>query len=270
MTALLAAQRVSYRIGGKVLVDDVTLEAEAGRIAVVVGPNGAGKSTLVRLLSGELRPSAGRVSYGGVAVETMKPWRLACCRAVLPQASRLAFPFTAGEVARLGLDGIGRGLTSRDRAGILADALDRADVAHLAYRTYQSLSGGEQQRTQFARVLAQLMAGRTVADRQVLLLDEPIASLDLKHQLSLLEAAASLADEGVAILAVLHDLNLASAFADEIVVMAAGRVVTRGTPADVIVDDVVQGVFGVGLTVGAVPAAGRPFLLPQRSAVGPG
>ncbi len=265
MTVLVGADAVSYRVGAKSLLQDVSLAVPAGRVTVVIGPNGAGKSTLVKLLSGELRPASGGVSYGGEPVGTIPPWRLACLRAVLPQASRLAFPFTAGEVVRIGLDGIGRGLTARDRAAILADSLGRADVAHLAGRGYQTLSGGEQQRTQFARVLAQLAAGRTVADRQVLLLDEPIASLDLKHQLALLDAACRLAREGVAVLAVLHDLNLASAFADEIVVLSEGRLVAAGPPAAVIDDRIVSGVFEVDLAVGAIPGDGRPFLLPRRS-----
>lgn len=262
--AILQAEGVGYRIGGATLVDGVSLDLAPGRMTVIVGPNGAGKSTLVKLLSGEIRPDRGSVTYEGADARAIPPWRLACLRCVLPQASRLAFPFTAGEIVRIGVDGIGRGLDRRRRLAIVADALLRADVAHLAQRTFQSLSGGEQQRTQFARVLAQLAAGRTVAERQVLMLDEPIASLDLKHQLALLEAAAGLAREGVAVLAVLHDLNLAAAFADEILVMSKGRAAARGIPEEVVTDSMIAEVFGVPLRVGTVPPAGRPFLLPQR------
>ena len=265
MSAVLAAEAVTYRAGAATLVAEVSLALEPGRMTVVVGPNGAGKSTLVKLLSGELAPTSGRVTHGGAELGAIPPWRLACIRCVLPQASRLAFPFTAGEIVRIGLDGIGRGLGRRDRERLAAEALRRADVEHLARRTFQSLSGGEQQRTQFARVLAQLAAGRTVAERQVLLLDEPIASLDLKHQLSLLGAAAALAREGVAVLAVLHDLNLAATFADELVVMARGRVVAYGAPQAVITDGMIGDVFEVDLKVGATPAGGRPFVLPSRA-----
>lgn len=266
MSELITARNLGFRVGRTTLVENVSLGVEAGRLTVIVGPNGAGKSTLVRLLSGELVPSAGHVAYRGEPVAAIPPWRLACLRAVLPQASRLAFPFMAGEVARIGLDGIGRGLRAGDLARILANALACADVTHLADRTYQSLSGGEQQRTQFARVLAQMEAGRSVADAQVLLLDEPIASLDLKHQLALLEAASTLVRRGVAVVAVLHDLNLASAFADEIVVMSEGRIVARGAPAAVLDDALVSEVFGVALRVGMVPEGGRPFILPSRGA----
>ena len=263
MSAYLEALSVGYRVGGIVLAKDVTVSLSGGRVTVIVGPNGAGKSTLVKLLSGEFATATGHVRYGGEDVRSIPPWRLACLRAVLPQASRLTFPFTAGEIVRIGLDGIGRGLSRADRAAMASRALEEADVAHLAGRMYQSLSGGEQQRTQFARILAQLAAGRTIAERQVLILDEPIASLDLKHQLSLLEAARRLAADGVAVLAVLHDLNLAAAFADDLLVMSQGRAVARGAPRDVVTDSMIAEVFGVDLTVGSAPTD-MPFVLPRR------
>lgn len=266
--ALLAARDLTVTVAGRALVRDVSLAVEGGSLQVIVGPNGAGKSTLVGLLSGALRPTSGTVAYDGAPVATIPPWRLAAMRAVLPQAARLAFPFAAAEVARIGLDGIGRGLGARDRAAILARALARADVAHLADRAYPTLSGGEQARVQFARVLCQLEAGRTVADRQVLFLDEPTASLDLRHQGALLDAAAGLAATGVAVVAILHDLNLAAAYADRLLVLDGGRLVAGGRPAEVLTDDLIAEVFGVRWPVGRVPAGGQPFLLPHRGAVG--
>ena len=267
MTAPIEARNVFYAVGGRALVSDVSLRLEPERLTIVVGPNGAGKSTLLRLLAGEIRPSDGSVLCEGEPISTVPGWRLACRRAVLPQASRLAFPFTAREVVRIGLDGIGQGIDRRQRDAMLADALDRADVLPLADRSYQTLSGGEQQRVQFARVLAQLSAGRSVAARQTLLLDEPTASLDLKHQVALLDRAASLAQEGVAVLAILHDLNLAAAYADELVAMSGGRVVRSGPPATVLTDALLRDVFEVDLRIGVVPADGRPFLLPRGPAV---
>ncbi|TDR89264.1 heme ABC transporter ATP-binding protein [Enterovirga rhinocerotis] len=264
MTAPLEGHGLTFRVGAKTLLEDVSLSVGSGRLTVIIGPNGAGKSTLVKLLSGETAPASGRVLYGGEDVRSIEPWRLACLRVVLPQASRLAFPFTAGEVVRIGIDGIGRGLGRRDRDAILEEALRRADVAHLATRAYQSLSGGEQQRTQFARVLAQLAAGRSVSREQVLLLDEPIASLDLKHQIALLDAAAEFAADGVAVLAVLHDLNLAAAYADDVLVMSRGRAAAFGPPREIITDSMVSEVFDVALKVGASPGPGQPFLIPPR------
>ena len=267
--ALLTARDLTVTVAGRDLVRDVALAVEPGTLQVIVGPNGAGKSTLLRLLCGELRPSRGSVAYAGEPVEAIPPWRLAAMRAVLPQAARLAFPFTAAEVARIGLDGIGRGLGARDRAAILARALERADVAHLADRAYPTLSGGEQARVQFARVLCQMEAGRTVADRQVLFLDEPTASLDLRHQGALLDAASGLAASGVAVVAILHDLNLAAAYADRLLVLDSGRLVAGGPPAEVLRDDLIARVFGVRWPVGRVPEGAQPFILPRRTAAAP-
>ncbi|MCJ2139795.1 heme ABC transporter ATP-binding protein [Methylobacterium sp. E-066] len=263
--ALLSARDLTVTVAGRDLVRDVSLDVAAGSLQVIVGPNGAGKSTLLRLLCGELRPTHGQVAYEGEAVGTIPAWRLAAMRAVLPQAARLAFPFAAAEVARIGLDGIGRGLGARDRDAILARALDRADIAHLASRAYPTLSGGEQARVQFARVLCQMEAGRTVANRQVLFLDEPTASLDLRHQGALLDAAAALAASGTAVVAILHDLNLAAAYADTLLVLEGGRLVASGRPVDVLRDELIGRVFGVRWPVGKIPGPDQPFILPHRT-----
>lgn len=264
----LCADALTYAVGDRDLVRDVALTVAPGRIHVIVGPNGAGKSTLLRLLSGELTPRRGTVRYDGEPVGALPPWRLAAMRAVMPQALRLAFPFSAGQVARIGLDGIGRGLDRRARDAILTDSLRRADASHLAHQAYPTLSGGEQARVQFARALCQLAAGRTLARQQVLFLDEPTASLDLRHQTALLDVAAELAATGTSVVAILHDLNLAAAYADELVVMQAGRIVARGAPAAVMRDDLVASVFGVPWRVGQLPEEGRPFILPRRSVTG--
>jgi iron complex transport system ATP-binding protein len=179
------------------------------------------------------------------------------------QAARLAFPFSAHEVVALGASGVGRAISGEARDALVRDALSAADAAHLAARAYQTLSGGEQQRVQFARALAQLMAGRSVEERQILFLDEPVSSLDLRHQLALLDAALGLARRGTAVLAVLHDLNLASTYADDLVVMHEGRIAAQGAPCDVLTDDLLADVFGVSLKLGTVPPGGAPFLLPQ-------
>jgi len=253
MTSLIEARHLSFSRRGRALVDDVSLTIEAGTLAAIVGPNGAGKSTLVRLLCGELKPSAGEVRVDGQPIAAAPAWRLACRRAVMPQASGLAFPFTVRAVAALGVEGVGRGLSGRERAGLVADALHRADVVHLAERLYQTLSGGERQRVHFARVLAQLAAGRTVEARQVLFLDEPVAGLDLKHQLALLAEARRLTGTGVTVVAVLHDLQLAATAADTAAVLAEGRLVGHGAPDRVLTRALVEDVFQVRIEANVVP-----------------
>lgn len=262
---LITARDLSYRIGESGLVEGISLTVEPSSLQVIIGPNGAGKSTLLRLLCGELRPSRGSVAYGTEPVAGIPPWRLAALRAVMPQSVRLAFPFTVTEVARIGLDGIGRGLSRRDKEAILADTLRRADLLHLASRAYQNLSGGEQARVQFARVLCQLAAGRTLSTRQVLFLDEPTASLDLRHQSAILEEVDALRRDNIGVVAILHDLNLAAAYADTLLLLDGGRLSARGTPAEILRDDLIGEVFGVRWPVGRVPAAGQPFILPHKA-----
>jgi iron complex transport system ATP-binding protein len=250
----LEAQALSLRSGAAVLVDALTFACPEAKLTAIVGPNGAGKSTLLRLLAGETAPSAGRVLIEGRPIAAFRPWELASRRAVMPQSASLAFPFTASEVAGLGVDGIGRGLSRRDRAEIVARALEQADVGHLAGRPFQTLSGGEQQRVHFARALAQLAAGRTICGRQILLLDEPIASLDLRHQLAVLETACGLARDGVTVVAVLHDLQFAARYADEVLVMHGGRRAAGGRPDEVLTASLLREVFGVRLTAPSLPA----------------
>lgn len=253
MSTILEARGISYRSGGRTLIDGIDLSIAEGSFTIVIGPNGAGKSTLLRLLCGELLPAQGEVLLAGQRLRSIPAWRLAHCRAVMPQASEVNFPFTAFEIAGLGVEGIGRGLSRSDRQHMTLKALERADVAHLARRNYQTLSGGERQRVQFARVLAQLEAGRTLENRQVLFLDEPIASLDLKHQLALLETARDLARSGLTIIAVLHDLQLAAGIGDDLILLDSGSLVTRGTPDAVLTQARLAEVFGVSLMVSRLP-----------------
>ncbi|MCG6121503.1 MAG: heme ABC transporter ATP-binding protein [Microvirga sp.] len=263
---LIEARGARLAIHGRDLVRPTDIAIAAGEVLVVVGPNGAGKTSLLRLLTGETAPSAGEVLYDGSPLRDWPAWRLSAKRAVMAQAQRLSFPYTAHDVARIGVEGGARPGRRASRDAICRQALARADALHLAHRDYQTLSGGEQQRVQFARVLAQLSAGRGVAGAQALFLDEPVASLDLRHQLELMDAARDVAAEGVAVVAVLHDLNLAAAYADRLVVMADGAAIADGPPGTVLDDALVARAFGVGLAVRRSDD-GAPFVLPHRRGV---
>ncbi|MCZ0733778.1 heme ABC transporter ATP-binding protein [Phreatobacter sp. AB_2022a] len=266
MTAILEATGVGIAVGGRRLVDGVSVSLAAGELLVVVGPNGAGKTTLMKLMTGELTPTAGEIRLDQKRLADLPAWQLAGKRAVMAQATRLAFPFTVVEVVRIGIDSVGRSLPRAERERLIAEALAAADIEPLAARNYQTLSGGEQQRVQFARTFAQLKAGRRNHPRQVMFLDEPVASLDLAHQIALMEAAGALTRDGVAVIAVLHDLNLAATFADRILVMRGGRAEAVGAPAAVITRDLVAHVFGVDLVSAETPAGGLPVVLPQNYA----
>jgi iron complex transport system ATP-binding protein len=261
VTPAVEASSVSVRVGAKALVQDVSFALDAGSTMALVGPNGAGKSTLLRVLAGELKPSPGAVRLKGRPVSSYPAGELARHRAVLSQSITVAFPFTVAEIVRMG---------AGERAGPAVMALVDAALAEVELEEFRdriitTLSGGEQQRAQLARVLVQLACGETVHGPGVLLLDEPTASLDLKHQLDVLETARRRARRGVTVIAILHDLNLAALFAKRVIVLNRGHIVSDGTPADTITDAMVASVFGVAGAVGRAPSSGLPCVLPHQA-----
>lgn len=257
---ILTLEVVSLTVGGRRLVDAVDLELRPGTLTVLVGPNGAGKTSLLRIAAGEVRADGGRVLWDGVDLRDIPVHRLAAIRTVMSQSTEVGFSFRVEEVVELGVAGIGRRLPEERRGSIVAAAMIAADVAGLVGRDVRSLSGGERQRVLFARSLAQLEAGARVVERRALFLDEPVASLDLSHQIALMEAAARVARGGVAVLAVLHDLNLAAAHADRIAAMRDGRIVRVGPPEAVLDDALLADVFS--LAPRRPQIAGRP-IVPQ-------
>jgi iron complex transport system ATP-binding protein len=257
---MLRADQVSVLRGGKPILNEVSCELLAGRLTVVVGPNGAGKSTLLRLFAGEFSPDSGEISFADRALCDWPACDLACRRAVLPQESSLQFPFRVSEVALLGRAPHVRGIESARDHAIADEALQRVDLAAKRDRVFPSLSGGEKQRTHLARALAQVWEPVCGAGR-VLLLDEPTSSLDLAHQHATLSEARRLASEGAAVLAILHDLNLAMTYADDIWVLAAGRLVASGGAVATLRPELIRDVFGVSATLLDCPGLARPYLV---------
>ncbi len=246
---------VALTLRGRTIVRDVSLGLEPGTVTVLVGPNGAGKSSLLKLMAGETAPTRGHVRLDGLDIARMPPAALARRRAVLPQSAEVAFAFRVAEVVRIGLLG-----TQASAAARITRLLEQVDLPGFAARGYDTLSGGERQRVQLARALAQVEVMDPDKPRY-LLLDEPTASLDLAHQLLVLRVARAHADAGGAVLAVLHDLNLAAMVADRMVVLVDGAVLAEGPPPAVMTDAVLAAAFKVAARVGAVPAG--PFVLPQ-------
>lgn len=251
----LEAHSVTYRVSDRALVEDVCLELRPGEILAVVGPNGAGKSTLLRLLAGDITPTTGRVLLDGRLLATFPRRALALRRAVLPQSTFLAFAFSARDVVLMGRHPHlqGRHETQRD-FDVAQDAMSQTETLPVAQRIYPTLSGGEQARVNLARVLAQ--------QAPVLLLDEPTAHLDPHHQHAAMAVAQTLATEGAAVLAVLHDLNLAAVYADRIGLLAGGRLLALGAPCEVLTAERLAAVFSQPFLVTPHPAIDRPLVLP--------
>jgi iron complex transport system ATP-binding protein len=262
VTPLLEATSVSVAAVAKLLLQDVNLSFGSGQAAALIGPNGAGKSTLLRALAGELTPRSGHVRLLGRDLRSYSPRLLARHRAVLSQRNNITFPFIVSDVVRMGSLQENAPRVETIVEGVLAEL----GMIDLADRAITTLSGGEQQRVHFARTLVQLACGLERDGAGVLLLDEPTAGLDLRHQLAMLEALRRRARQGALVIAILHDLNLATLFSERIIVLARGRIDFDGTPNDAITEAMLRRVFELDATVSRLPAPGTPFVLPQMAA----
>jgi iron complex transport system ATP-binding protein len=261
VTGMLEAKNLTVRLEGRAIIADMDFSALAGEVTAIVGPNGSGKSTLLKALCNDV-PASGTVRLNGRDLRSMKPYEAATLRAVLPQASVLTFPFTVHEVVRMGLTA---GVSGAGRAAdrhLPDEALRRVDLGGFGGRLYQTLSGGEQQRAQLARVLCQVWQPVLDGAPRFLLLDEPIASLDIKHQLLVMEIARDFAQAGGGVVAILHDLNLAALHADRLLAIKDGRAVAFGRPADILDAGLIADVFDCDLTAIAHPGGGRVFAPP--------
>lgn len=235
----IVVEALTVRRGGRAVVRDLGFTVEAGTCTAVVGPNGSGKSTLLAALAGDLPAEADKLLVsGGHVSDTDAQSRL---RAVMTQQTTVAFGFTVREVVRMGrAPWSGTQWADQDDDAV-EQAVRLADISHLMDRGVQQLSGGELARVAFARVLAQ----RT----PVLLLDEPTAALDLRHQVEVLGTVRRRADRGASVLVVLHDLSLAASVADQVLVMADGQMAALGPPDEILDPELLTEVYGVGVEV---------------------
>jgi len=254
----LSVANLSLYVAGFELLRGIDLALTPGQVTVVVGPNGAGKSSLLKVLCGELAATAGAVLLNGKELQQWDDAARARQLAVLPQLLSLAFPFSAEEVVALGRIPHATGAL-RDQQ-IVAEALHRLDASYLQRRPYTSMSGGEKQRVQLARVIAQVWQPVEEGER-VLLLDEPTSAFDLQHQQMTLALARCLAGEGVAVLMVVHDLNLAASVADQLIVMKDGTVAAQGSPMEILTERLIDEVFKVDCKIVPHPRSGLPMVV---------
>lgn len=261
---MLCAENLSIVLAGRSLLREITLQIPCGSLVVVIGPNGAGKTTLLRALSGDLDPSAGRVTLAGKPLGQWTLLQRAQRRAVLQQDYSLSFPLRCLDVVLLGRvphQAQPRRADHRlDDLLIARTALDAVELCHRAEDPYDTLSGGQKQLVQLARVLAQIW--QPPADGgggRCLLLDEPTASLDLRYQHLILSRAQRLSREGVAVLSILHDINLAAQYADTLVLLRQGSIVAQGSPAHVLLPSLIHEVFGVPAL--RIDAGERPVII---------
>lgn len=253
---MIEARDITVRLGRTDILHNVAFAAAPGEVTAIVGPNGSGKTTLLRALTGDIA-YGGDVTLNGRSIAEAPGWWLAARRAVLAQQARLSFPFTVFEVVRLGLLS-----AAEPDPDMIAAALDRVGLADFEARFYHELSGGEQQRTQLARLLVQVWEPTLDGAPRWLFLDEPVASLDLGHQLEVMDIARSFASAGGGVITVMHDLNLTAMYAQSVALMQKGRLVVQGAAEDVLTDSRLSEAYGCGVRVGVTPPSGA-FVLPQ-------
>lgn len=242
---MLSARNLYYRVGNRVLIDNVSATFQPGLLHLIMGPNGAGKSTLVNVLARMLRPHAGQVTYGGTDAARWSDAEMARCRAVLSQAIEVAFPIPVREFVMMGRYPHFRGRPGVSDERICDEVMSHFEVTEFADRSYSTLSGGEKQRVNFARVLAQIWEP-VPGSARYLFLDEPLTFLDIRHQIDFMHKVRRFASQAdVVVVGVVHDLNLIARFADHMLLLHQGRLIADGGQAEVLTVEHLQVAFQV-------------------------
>jgi iron complex transport system ATP-binding protein len=261
---MITVRDLSVSLSTRRVLSNIAFSARPGRVFAIAGPNGSGKSTLLKALAGEL-PYAGDAMLNGHQVSRTKAVVLAGMRGVLPQSSTVAFPFSVAEVVSFGLTASRHNDLSLSEE-MISHALDRVGLGGYEERAYLELSGGEQQRVQLARVLCQIPKPVENGKPCWLFLDEPVSSLDIRHQLTIMQLAREFAGGGGGVIAVMHDLNLTALFADDLMLLKNGRVVGVGPLREIMLDDTLSRAYSCSLKVNRVPEGPVPFVLPHTAA----
>lgn len=258
---LLSLDNVAVELGGALRVAQASFKLQAGEIASVVGANGAGKTTLLRAIAGDFMRKheiSGEITFYGHPLHALLPRQRALRMAVLAQQNTLGFPFLVREVIALGRAPHDTGAVNDNK--IVEHCAEQFDVRHLLGRIYTELSGGERQRVHLARVFAQLAAPGEAADARLLLLDEPMNALDYKHQQQVAAAIAGIAEHNVAVLQVMHDINLATQYSTRVLALLNGKLHSDGDVANFMQAHILNAVFDIDARLMQHPDSGRAML----------
>jgi len=254
---MLRGKNIHFCVQKRPIVDQADISLQAGELVAVLGPNGAGKSTLLKILSGEIPCRRADIQYNGTAIRHFSAKALAKLRAVMPQHSVLSFPFTASEVVELGLGT--QPVSAPDQ--LVQKVMMETQTWDLRDRHYGKLSGGEKQRVQLARVLVQIWEMRPYP--RYLLLDEPTSSMDIAQQHHVLQIVSRLKKRNIGVLAIVHDLNLAAAYADKVVLLKEGVVRYQGPTESVLTSETLQETFDHPVKVSKDPDTDQLVIISQ-------
>jgi len=257
---MISVEQIKYSVGAKNILNNISIQFLPGTCNLIIGPNGSGKSTLIKLLSGELNNYDGRVMYNGADIKTFTKLRLAASRAVLSQQTELSFPMTVEEVVMLGRNPHFEFNPTKKDLEIVKEVINLLDLNSFILRNYQSLSGGEKQRVHYARVLAQIWESPN-GEQRYLFLDEPLNNLDIYYQEHFLKMAVSLLNETTTLIGVVHDINIALRYADQLSFLKEGTIIKNGAPAKIVDAILIKEVFNVDAQIMAHPSSGKPVII---------
>ncbi len=257
---MLSANNIFYSIGKKQILKDVSTVFKPGEFNIILGPNGSGKSTLLKILSGELSGYKGAVLYNNQNLTTLKIESLAKYRAVMSQQPDLGFPLSVDEVVMMGRYPHFNFAPDKKDFDICNEVIASLYLSSFKERNYLTLSGGEKQRVQFARVLAQIWEKESNGIRY-LFLDEPLNSLDIKYQQAFLKMVKSFADKNTILVAVLHDINLAIQYADNLIFLKEGKLKSQGKPKDILSPALLKEIFDLETSVVQNPSSGKLMVI---------
>ncbi len=257
---MLSTQGIYYSIGKKEILKNISIDFLPCEFNMILGPNGSGKSTFLKIFSGELKPIKGEVFVDNKELSHIKKEGLAKVRAVMTQQPELSFPLSVEEVVMMGrYPHFDFNPIKKDQI-ICGEAIEKLQIEHLKGRNYLTLSGGEKQRVQFARVLAQIWE-KPESGNRFLFLDEPLANLDINYQQEFLKLAKELLKLNTVLVAVMHDVNLAVQYADKLFFLKAGELVASGKPSAILSEKLIKEVFDVDTRIIANPVDGTPLML---------
>ena len=259
---MLEVKNISYKIGTKQILENISASFLPGKLSMIIGPNGSGKSTLLKIISNEIEKYSGEVFYNNRLLTKKDNAALAKIRAVLSQQSELSFPLTVEEVVMMGRYPHFDFKPTRNDLDICLAALREMNILDFRYRNYLTLSGGEKQRVHFARVLAQIWEKPSDTDRY-LFLDEPISHLDLNYQHEFLKQARFIASGAVVVIVVIHDVNLAIQYADKVLALNNGKVVIYDVPSKVIKPEIIDDMYNIKSKMIKHPDVPFPILIAE-------